>query len=79
MARKQYSYRADLFYSDPSGADGVRKESHRIIAYSDQDAIREARNACVLVPVRPTPAFFRVRKVFRTREEIIFDSKVADA
>ena len=80
MARAHYSYRADLFYRDPGGVNGFRKESHRIVAYSDSGAIREAENACILVPVRPTPAFFRVRKVSRKSDEIIYDSsKVSHA
>jgi hypothetical protein len=79
MTRARFGYRADLFYRDLSRVDGFRKETHRIVAYSDSDAVPEASNAGVLVPKRPLPEFFRVRKVFRKHEEIIFDSRKSAA
>ena len=65
MARTHCSYRVDLFYRDDACVDGLRKASHRIIAYNDSEAIREGANACILVPAPAKPAFFRVRKVAR--------------
>jgi hypothetical protein len=79
MTRAHFGYSVDLFYRDPGGIDGFRKETHRIVAYGDLDAIREASNAGVLVPKRPLPEFFRVRKVFRKHEEMIFDSRKSEA
>lgn len=78
MARARYSYRVDVFYRDEWAPDGVRQESHTIAACDDEHAIREAKITSVITPpsVAPQigPAFFRVRKVFRKREEVIFDS-----
>jgi hypothetical protein len=70
MARAQHHYMADWFYPDTGAIDGFRKESDRIVAYDDAEAIRESS------PIgRETPSFFRVRKVTRTSNVVIFDSR----
>jgi hypothetical protein len=69
MARKQVHYMADWFYPDGIAADGLRKESDRIVGYDDAEAIKEA------APLGRKPSFWQVRKVTRTGSEVIYDSR----
>lgn len=84
MTRARHHYMADFFYPEAGQPDGFRKQSHRIVASSDSEAIKESELAAKFAQPefgRPAePAFFRVRKVFRKGEETIFDSsKVSHA
>ncbi len=79
MARKQSHYMVDFFYPEAGQFDGFRKESTGIVANGDTEAIRESEIASIgarprigAPSIRPT--FFRVRKVFRKSEEVIYDS-----
>jgi len=74
MARASYHYMVDLFYLEGGGPEGALKRSYRIVASSDSEAIQEAEAATAKVPSRTKLTFFRVRKVFRRREEVIHDS-----
>ena len=78
MARAQYHYAMDLFFPNANEMDGFRKESSTIAAAGDAEAIRECQRLSAVArpylgPSVP-PEFFQVRKVFRRRHEIIFDS-----
>ena len=78
MPQARYHYMIDFFFPDTSQVDGVRKEAHRIVASGDSEAIKESEIATI--GARPSfgppvkPKFFRLRKVFRKREEVIYDS-----
>ena len=79
MARKQSHYMVDFFYPEAGQVVGFRKESCGIVAYNDSEAIKESKIAGLGARPRigglsAKPAFFRVRKVFRKSEEIIYDS-----
>jgi hypothetical protein len=63
-------YMMDKFYRDASRPDGVRKESCRIAASSDSEAIREAK----MVAIAETPDHFRLRIVARKGDTIIYRS-----
>jgi hypothetical protein len=70
MPKARHLYMAEWFYPDPSSGDGLRKETDRIIAYDDAEAIREA------APIgRGTPSFWLVRKRTRTSDDVIYDSR----
>ncbi len=69
MPKARHHYMADWFYPDAGAADGLRRESDRIIAYDDAEAIREA------APLGKVPSFWRVRKVTRTSDDVIHDSR----
>jgi hypothetical protein len=73
MARKQSHYMVDFFYPQVGAVDGFRKEPHRIVANSDTEAIKESKIAAIGTP-RGRPAFFRLRKVYRMGDEVIYDS-----
>jgi hypothetical protein len=72
MARKQQHYMLDLIYRLEGQLSDLRTESHLIVASSDSEAIRESKIATIGALVKPT--LFRVRKVFRKSEEVIYDS-----
>lgn len=81
MAHARYHYMVDFFWPDASQVDGFRKESRKIVAYDDAEAIKESEIASI--GARPymgpatAPAHFRVRKVFRKHEEVIHASRKA--
>jgi hypothetical protein len=60
----------DLFFPDAAKPDGFRVESRRVVAYDDNEAIREARLAAI-----GNPAHFHVRKVSRSGEKVIYRSE----
>jgi hypothetical protein len=81
MARARYHYMVDFFWPDATQVDGFRRESGSIVAYDDSEAIKESERASISAhPDRGPPAklaYFRVRKVYTKREEVIFDSRKA--
>ena len=78
MPQARCHYMVDFFYPEAGRPDGVRSESGRIVAYDDAEAITESKIASVGARSRfgaqLKPAFFRVRKISRKHEEVIYDS-----
>jgi hypothetical protein len=73
MARA-YHYIADRFYRDLGAIGGLRKESDRMVARNDAEAVKEA------MPLGLDPSFWQVRKItkFSNRaayKRVIFDSR----
>ncbi len=69
MAKARHHYMADWFYPDPGSADGLRIESGRIIAYDDAEAVKEA------APFAVNSSFYLIRKVTKTSNVVIYDSR----
>ena len=69
MTTARHHYMADWFYPDPAVPGGSLKVSDRIVAHDDAEAIREA------APLRDNPVYWRVRRVTRTSERVIYDSR----
>jgi hypothetical protein len=68
-------YMVDCFYRDPGGrVEPIPRERKRIVAYDDNDAIKQANG----MPVKPKPAFFEVRTATR-KNRLVYTSPVSDA
>ncbi len=71
-------YMMDCFYNDPTGVDGVRRDSFAVKAGGNQNAITEAK----AISVMKNPKFFKVRVITRATDRdggtCIYDSREAD-
>ena len=67
-------YMIDCFYRSEGGQlEPVPRERKRIVAYDDNDAIKEAKAAVI----KPQPAFFEVRTTTR-KSRLIYTSPIRD-
>jgi hypothetical protein len=60
----------DCFYPDSMQFDGFRKESFRVVASSESEAIKEAEIAAIVAK----PHHFRVRAIARKGDTVIYRS-----
>jgi hypothetical protein len=66
-------YMVDVYGPDSHGLNRRPSESFRVVASTDDEAIREARTHCSYREC----IFFRVRIVARAGDRVIYDSRSA--
>jgi hypothetical protein len=70
---KKEHYMMDCYHREEGRAEPVRRESKRIVAASDDDAIKEAKGAGSW----SNPTFFVLRAVGRKTSRVVYRSEPA--